>query len=83
MVDDKTLREHSSMSAFTFYLDDLTKLRVLQRLKALGLDTAKGSISATIRVCLNEFAASTDDSIKDKIEQEYLLTTKKSKRSTL
>ncbi len=48
MIDDKTLREHSSMSAFTFYLDDLTKLRVLQRLKALGLDTAKGSISATI-----------------------------------
>lgn len=83
MTDDKTLREHSKMSPFTFYLDDLTKLKVLQRLHSLGLDTEKGSISATIRVCLNDFAMSTDDTIKERIEREYILTTKKNKRSTL
>lgn len=83
MIDDKTIREHSSMSAFTFYLDDLTKMRVLRRLRELGLDTKKGSLSATIRVCLNDFAMSDDDSIKERIEQEYILTTKKNKRSTM
>lgn len=83
ILTDKVIRENSKMSAMTFYLDDLTKLRVLQRLKELGLDTEKGSLSATIRVLLAEFASSTDDTIKSKIEAEYLFTTKKNKRSRL
>lgn len=81
--EERQLREHTNMSAVTFYLDDMTKLRVLRRLHELGLDTKKGSLSATIRVCLNEFAQSKDDSIRDKIEAEYLFTTKKNKRSSM
>lgn len=81
--DEKLLRENSSMSAFTFYLDDLTKLKALKRLKSLGLDTKKGSLSATIRVLLQQFAKDTDDTIRSKIEAEYLFTTKKNKRSTM
>lgn len=71
------------MSAVTFYLDDLTKLGVLKRLRALGLDTEKGSLSATIRVLLQEFATGTDDTITARIEEEYLFTTKKNKRSSM
>lgn len=85
--EEQQLRTHSKMSAFTFYLDDLTKLRVMQKLKALGLDTAKGSLSATIRVLLHDFATNDnearDDILRTRIQQEYLFTTKKNKRSTL
>lgn len=85
---DKELREHMTMKLFNFYLDDLTKLRVIQRLKELGLDTKKGTFSALIRVMLNYFTELIDDDptleyILEKIEQEYILTTKKNKRSSL
>lgn len=86
----KEIREHSRMSAFTFYLDDLTKLEVLERLRALGLNTKKGSISALIRTLLHLFATSatstlsiTEEELVRAVEQEYLLTSKKNKRSTL
>lgn len=84
----KELREHSRMKAFTFMLDDVTKLEVLKKLKAIGFDTKKGSISALIRVLLNEFAElHAGDPIMPelakKIEDEYLFTTKKNKRSTM
>lgn len=84
----RELREHMSMKAFTFMLDDVTKLIVLQKLKELGLDTKKGSISALIRVLLNHFAAtSTADpamtELTKEIEEEYIFTTKKNKRSTM
>lgn len=81
--EEKMLREHSNMSAVTFFLDDITKLKVLKRLRSLGIDTKKGSLSATIRVCLQQFAESTDDTIRSKIEAEYIFTTKKNKRSTM
>ena len=84
----KELREHSRMKAFTFMLDDITKLEVLQKLKKYGLDTKKGSISALIRVLLNYFVDLTDDDIDieyfvHKVNEEYLFTTKKNKRSTM
>ena len=71
------------MDQMSCYLDKLTKLKVLKRLQALGLDTKKGSISETIRVLLADFANSTDDSIAKRIEEEYLFTTTKNKRSTM
>lgn len=84
----RELREHMSMKAFTFMLDDVTKLLVLQKLKELGLDTKKGSISALIRVLLNHFATTpTADPVMTElakeIEEEYVFTTKKNKRSTM
>lgn len=84
----KELREHSRMKAFTFMLDDITKLEVLKKLKAIGLDTKKGSISALIRVLLNHFAETPagdpvmDELVKE-VKKEYLFTTKKNKRSTM
>ena len=90
MTDEhkKELREHMSMKAFTFMLDDVTKLLVLQKLREMGLDTKKGSISALIRVLLNHFAATpiADPAMIElakEIEEEYLFTTKKNKRSTM
>lgn len=90
MTDEhkKELREHMSMKAFTFMLDDVTKLLVLQKLKENGLDTKKGTISALIRVLLNHFADLIPDDptfeyIVRKVEEEYIFTTKKNKRSTM
>jgi hypothetical protein len=81
------LRQNTNMKLFNFYLDDVTKLIVLQKMRTLGLDGKKGTLAALIRVLLNEFAESDDvhhDSIiKYKVEDEYLLTTKKNKRSKL
>jgi hypothetical protein len=87
-MTDKDLRTHSKMSAFTFYLDDMTKLKVLQKLKANGCDTQKGSLSALIRVLLNLYAELPDDDpnldmISKLVVGEYLFTTRKNKRSTL
>jgi hypothetical protein len=83
----KTLRENSSMKAFTFMLDDVTKLEVLTRLKEGGCDTKKGSVSALIRVLLTHFATTDDDDflefVFDEVHKEYLFTTKKNKRSTM
>ena len=82
---EKLLRENSRMSAFTLYIDDLTKLKTLLKLKELGIDTKKGSMAATIRVLLNYFADNKFDEIiqADAIKAEYLFTTKKNKRSSL
>lgn len=84
----RELREHMSMKAFTFMLDDVTKMLVLQKLRELGLDTKKGSISALIRVLLNHFAELplNDPAMAElvrEVEEEYLFTTKKNKRSTM
>lgn len=84
----KELREHSRMKAFTFMLDDITKLEVLKKLKAIGLDTKKGSISALIRVLLTHFAETPAgdpvmDELAKEVKKEYLFTTKKNKRSTM
>lgn len=81
--EDRVIKENMSMDQMSFYLDRLTKLRVLKRLEALGLDTKKGSISATIRVLLHDFAHGTDDSIAVRIQEEYLFTTTKNKRSSM
>lgn len=82
---EQEVRANSSMSAFTLYIDDFTKLKTLLKLKALGLDTKKGSMAATIRVLLNYFADDKFDEIiqTDTIKAEYLFTTKKNKRSSL
>lgn len=83
----QALRTNLSMKAFTFYLDDVTKLEVLKRLKENGCDGQKGTLSALIRVLLKHFADTTDDDfleyVFDEVQKEYLFTTKKNKRSTL
>ena len=86
--EKRELRAHMTMKTFNFMLDDITKLYVLQKLRENGLDTKKGTISALIRVLLNYFVdLSPDDPIfeyiVDEVEQEYLFTTKKNKRSSL
>lgn len=83
----KYLRENTTMKLFNFYLDDVTKLMVLQKMRDLGLDGKKGTFSALIRVLLNEFAQNDDvhidEIIKYKVQDEYILTTRKNKRSKL
>ena len=80
------------MSAFTFYLDDETKLAVQQRLSMIVPDAKKGALAALIRVLLRQFAVMPMDNevqrailmtYKNAIEEEYLYTTKKNKRSKL
>lgn len=76
------------MSAFTFYLDDETKLVVQQRLSMIMPEAKKGALAALIRVLLRQFADMPfDDDMFDyyidAIEAEYLYTTKKNKRSKL
>lgn len=76
------------MSAFTFYLDDETKLAVQQRLSMIVPDAKKGALAALIRVLLRDFVSLPFDDhmldyYKDAIEEEYLYTTKKNKRSKL
>lgn len=76
------------MSAFTFYLDDETKLAVQQRLSMIVPDAKKGALAALIRVLLRDFVSLPFDdhmldSYKEAIEEEYLYTTKKNKRSKL
>ena len=90
MTDEqkRELREQMTMKTFNFKLDDVTKLCVLQKLKENGLDTKKGTISALIRVLLNYFTELIPDDptfeyIVQKVEEEYLFTTKKNKRSTM
>ncbi|MBR5199790.1 MAG: hypothetical protein IKW20_08215 [Bacteroidales bacterium] len=84
---DRELRNHMRMRAFTFMLDDVTKVKVLKRLREAGCDSEKGTLSALIRVLLNEFAALSDDQVLTyllaEVEKEYLYTTKKNKRSTM
>ena len=81
----RELREHMSMKAFTFMLDDVTKMLVLQKLRENNLDTKKGTISALIRVLLNYFIPDdpTFEYIVQQVEEEYVFTTKKNKRSTM
>lgn len=83
--EKQMIRANTSMSAFTFFLDDMTKLEVLKKLKELGIEQKKGSLSATIRVLLSKFAKGDFDSLDlvKVIETEYLFTTKKNKRSSL
>lgn len=86
--EKRELRAHMTMKPFNFMLDDVTKLYVLQKLRENGLDTKKGTISALIRVLLNYFVdLSPEDPafeyLVDQVEQEYLFTTKKNKRSSM
>lgn len=87
MTDEqkKYLRTKTAMSPFNFMLDDVTKMEVVQKLIDLGLWTAKGTLSALIRVLLSEFAKNPNVSqdIIDKVKEEYLFTTKKNKRSSM
>lgn len=85
--EKQKIREHMSMRAFTFMLDDITKLEVLNKLKENGLDTKKGTLSALIRVLLSQFAETDSpewiEYTCNLVEQEYIFTTKKNKRSSM
>lgn len=85
--DKRVLRESTNMKLFNFYLDDVTKLECLQRLRENGIETEKGALSALIRVLLNQFANSDlpewVEMTCNQVYDEYVLTTKKNKRSKL
>lgn len=85
--DKRDIRLNTRMKAFTFMLDDVTKLQVLQKLKINDCDTKKGTLSALIRVLLTQFAESDSpewiEHTCNLVQQEYLFTTKKNKRSTM
>ena len=85
--DKRVLRENTNMRLFNFYLDDVTKLECLQRLRENGIETEKGALSALIRVLLNQFASSDSpewvEMTCNQVYEEYVLTTKKNKRSKL
>lgn len=86
-INEQELREHSKMSLFNLYLDDVTKLKAIEKMKNFGIDTKKGSLSALIRVLLNRFVEEdnffVNSDICDQVRYEYNFTTKKNKRSTL
>lgn len=85
--EEKNLRNHMAMSQFCFYLDDLTKLKVLQKLTAMKYDGKKGTLASTIRVLLNMFAEGRFNDqlniITERIKEEAMFTTKKNKRSSM
>lgn len=83
-----TNQKGQKMQLCTFYLDDETKLAVEQRLSMLVPDTKKGTMAALLRVLLREFVALPFDdhsltSLQEKLEAEYVYSTKKNKRSKL
>lgn len=86
-MSEMDLREHARMKLTAFYLDDITKLAILTKLRELGISAEKGALSATIRVLLKDFANSNnperDAKLIQDIQAEYTFTTKKNKRSTL
>lgn len=76
------------MQLYAFYVDDETKLAVEQRLSMLVPDVKKGVMAALLRVLLREFVALPFDdasltSLQEKLEAEYVYSTKKNKRSRL
>ena len=84
----KELRTHMTMKTFNFKLDNVTKLLVIQKLKSAGVENDKGSISALIRVLLNYFVELIPDDptfeyMIEKVQEEYIFTTKKNKRSSM
>lgn len=81
--------KNTSMSLYNLYLDDYTKLKALKRLESMNLTDEKGAplkkgpLAPTIRVLLNMFANGDISITPEQIEQEYVLTTSKNKRSSL
>lgn len=83
-----TNQKGQKMQLYAFYLDDETRLAVEQRLSMLVPDAKKGAMAALIRVLLREFVALPFDdhsltSLQEKLEAEYVYSTKKNKRSRL
>lgn len=76
------------MKLYNFYLDELTKLQAQKKLIENGCDTLKGSLSALIRVLLRYYIDLIPDDptfeyLTRKVQEEYLYTTKKNKRSKM
>lgn len=88
---DQELREIITMKPFPFFLDDVTRLKVLQKLQSIGLagqQYSKGLLSATCRALLNCWANDALNMMqypysRQMIEAEYVFTTKKNKRSNM
>ena len=83
-----TNQKGQKMQLYAFYVDDETRLAVEQRLSMLVPDAKKGAMAALIRVLLREFVALPFDdvsltSLQEKLEAEYIYSTKKNKRSKL
>lgn len=83
-----TNQKGQKMQLYAFYVDDETKLAVEQRLSMLVPEAKKGAMAALIRVLLREFVALPFDdvsltSLQEKLEAEYVYSTKKNKRSKL
>lgn len=83
-----TNQKGQKMQLYAFYVDDETKLAVEQRLSMLVPEAKKGAMAALIRVLLREFVALPFDdasltSLQEKLETEYVYSTKKNKRSKM
>ena len=83
-----TNQKGQKMQLYVFYVDDETKLAVEQRLSMLVPEAKKGAMAALLRVLLREFVALPFDdasltSLQEKLEAEYVYSTKKNKRSRL
>lgn len=75
----------SKMNLFNFYLDDKVKKECIEKLnKELG-ETTKGALAALIRVLLYQFVHTdkVDPLLINAVKENYTLTRKKNKRSTL
>lgn len=72
---------------FNFYLDTDVKERVNDKLTRLNGEYSKGQVAALIRVLLSNFVNTPDEQIDKKlllqIEEEYVLSQLKNKRSKL
>lgn len=83
-----TNQKGQKMQLYAFYVDEQTRLTVEQRLSMLVPDVKKGAMAALLRVLLREFVALPFDdasltSLQEKLEAEYIYSTKKNKRSKL
>lgn len=83
-----TNQKGQKMQLYAFYLDEPTRLAIEQRLSTLVPDAKKGVMAALIRVLLREFVALPFDdhsltSLQEKLEAEYVYSTKKNKRSKM
>ena len=75
-------------SLFNFYLDDIDKTLAEEKLESLFGQQSKGQLAALLRVLLKDFIATPDivlhkNNLASKINEEFVYSQKKNKRSKL
>lgn len=72
---------------FNFYLEDAIKELAMNKLENIMGKREKGAFASLIRVMINEFVCSNDENylnkVIPKVEEEYVNTQLKNKRSTM